>query len=587
MIQRATLNHQPSSSGTVTLALPKTSGAGHALIVGVSFWPLDLSSVTDSSGDTFTRGLTTSLYHNVSQGVMYTNFYYAKSTAGGASSITLKFSGGSTYVVAAVAEVAGLNSSAPLDAAAYKESLSSASPWSSAAISTATANEYLFSWATDEWNSLSCSNPTSGWAETQNSSGATLCLLDRTISTAGSYQAAVTPSSAFNYAMEIVAFKGASSVPAPLAISTTTLPAGTVGTAYSTTLAATGGVSPYSWSASGLPSGLTISSAGTISGTPTASGTFSASITVLDSTNAKVSASETIGVASTPAPTQPPVSSSITVIQRATLNQQPSSSGTVTLALPKASGAGHALIVGVSFWPLDLSSVTDSSGDSFTRGLTTSLYHNVSQGVMYTNFYYAKSTAGGASSITLKFSGGSTYVVAAVAEVAGLNSSAPLDAAAYNESLSSASPWSSAALTTATANEYLFSWAADEWNSVSCSNPTSGWTETQNSSGATLCLLDRTISAAGSYQAAVTPSSAFNYAMEIVAFEGASSAPGSAPGSAPSPQRQVQPRPRRWRSRRWLCPAVPWERHTRRRWQPPGEFRRTVGRPAVCRAASP
>ena len=258
VVQRVTLNQQPSSSGTVTLALPKTSGAGHALIVGVSFWPLDLSSVTDSSGDSFSRGLTTSLYHNVSQGAMYTNFYYAKSTAGGASSITLKFSGGSTYVVAAVAEVAGLNSSAPLDAAAYKESLSSASPWSSAALTTATANEYLFSWAADEWNSLSCSNPTSGWTETQNSSGATLCLLDRTISAAGSYQAGVTPSSAFNYGMEMVAFKGASSVPAPLVITTTTLPAGTVGTAYSTTLAATGGVSPYSWSASGLPSGLSL-----------------------------------------------------------------------------------------------------------------------------------------------------------------------------------------------------------------------------------------------------------------------------------------------------------------------------------------
>ena len=112
-------------------------------------------------------------------------------------------------------------------------------------------------------------------------------------------------------------------------------------------------------------------------------------------------------------------------------------------------------------------------------------------------------------------------MVAAVAEVAGLNSSAPLDAAAYKESLSSVSPWSSAALTTATANEYLFSWAADEWNNPSCSNPTSGWTETQNNSGATVCMLDRTISAAGSYQAAVTPSSAFNYGMEIVAFKGA------------------------------------------------------------------
>ena len=128
---------------------------------------------------------------------------------------------------------------------------------------------------------------------------------------------------------------------------------------------------------------------------------------------------------------------SISVIQRATLNKQPSSGGTVTLTLPKATGAGHALIVGVSFWPLDLKSVTDSSGDSFTRGITTSIYHNVSQGVMYTNFYYAKNTAGGAATITLNFSGGSTYMVAAVSEVSGLDPSAPLDSSAYHESLSS------------------------------------------------------------------------------------------------------------------------------------------------------
>ncbi len=116
---------------------------------------------------------------------------------------------------------------------------------------------------------------------------------------------------------------------------------------------------------------------------------------------------------------------------------------------------------------------------------------------MYTNFYYAKSTAGGATSITLHFTGSKTYVVAAVSEVAGLDPSAPLDSASYHESLSSTTPWSSASLATTTANEYLFAWAADEWNNPSCSNPTAGWTETQNTAGATLCLLDRTVSAAG------------------------------------------------------------------------------------------
>jgi hypothetical protein len=312
VIQRATLNQQPSSSGTVTLTLPKATGAGHALIVGVSFWPLDISSVTDNSGDSFTRGLATSIFHNVSQGVMYTNFYYAKSTAGGATTLTLHFSAGSTYVVAAVSEVAGLDSSAPLDQSGYHESLSTASPWSSAAVTTATANEYLFAWAADEWTNPSCSNPTSGWTQTQNTAGATLCLVDRIVSTAGSYQVSVTPSTAFNYAMEIVAFKGASSssagpppAPAPLTISTATLPSGTVGTAYSANLAATGGVSPYTWSASGLPGGLSISSTGTISGTPTTAGAQMASLTAKDSSGATASSSLSLTISSSSLPPQP------------------------------------------------------------------------------------------------------------------------------------------------------------------------------------------------------------------------------------------------------------------------------------------
>ena len=307
MVQRATLNQQPSSGGAVTIALPKPAGAGHALIVGVSFWPLDITSVTDSSGDSFARGLTASIYHNVSQGVMYTNFYYARSTSGGATSITLHFTGGSTYVLAAVSEVAGLNASAPLDRAAYHESLSSVSPWSSAALTTSAANEYLFAWAADEWKSLSCSNPSAGWTETQNKSGATLCLLDRTISAAGSYQVSVTPSTAANYAMEIVGFKGASpaTAPPPLAISTTTLPAGTVASTYSATLAVTGGVSPYTWSANGLPGGLSLSGAVTISGRPTSAGTQMASVTVRDSKSTTASASLSLTISSSSLPPRP------------------------------------------------------------------------------------------------------------------------------------------------------------------------------------------------------------------------------------------------------------------------------------------
>ena len=217
--------------------------------------------------------------------------------------------------------------------------------------------------------------------------------------------------------------------------------------------------------------------------------------------------------------TTPPA---ISLIQKATFIRAPTSGGTVTLTLPQPTGAGRTLIVGVSFWPLDISSVTDGSGDTFTRGLATSIYHNVPGSSTYNNFYYAKSTAGGTTSLTLNFSGGSTYLLLAVAEVAGLDPAAPLDQFGFHDSLSATTAWSSATVTTTAANEYLFSWAATGASNPTCSGPPSGWTiqsQTNDPAGATVCLVDRIVSATGSYQASVTASTAQNYAMDIVTFK--------------------------------------------------------------------
>ena len=62
------------------------------------------------------------------------------------------------------------------------------------------------------------------------------------------------------------------------------LTAGTVGTAYSQTITASGGSSPYTYNVSSgsLPGGLTLSSGGSLSGTPTASGTFTFTVTATD-----------------------------------------------------------------------------------------------------------------------------------------------------------------------------------------------------------------------------------------------------------------------------------------------------------------
>ena len=68
---------------------------------------------------------------------------------------------------------------------------------------------------------------------------------------------------------------------------------GTVGTAVSLQLSASGGTAPYTWTATGLPTGLSASSSGLISGTPSAAGTFNVSVTAKDSTGATGAASFT------------------------------------------------------------------------------------------------------------------------------------------------------------------------------------------------------------------------------------------------------------------------------------------------------
>lgn len=72
----------------------------------------------------------------------------------------------------------------------------------------------------------------------------------------------------------------------------------TNGMAFSYALTGKGGVPPYVWTASGLPTGLNLSADGIISGTPTApKGTYNVVVTVTDDIGTRVSKNMTINVA--------------------------------------------------------------------------------------------------------------------------------------------------------------------------------------------------------------------------------------------------------------------------------------------------
>jgi hypothetical protein len=90
---------------------------------------------------------------------------------------------------------------------------------------------------------------------------------------------------------------------APLKITTTGISPPTLGTSFSLAFGATGGTPPYTWSGTGLPSGVTIISTGTLSGTPTALGTSSITVTVTDSGGLKTSETLNLTIALPAAPT--------------------------------------------------------------------------------------------------------------------------------------------------------------------------------------------------------------------------------------------------------------------------------------------
>ena len=135
-----------------------------------------------------------------------------------------------------------------------------------------------------------------------------------TVSAAGVFSGAPTAAGDFDFTLAVA--DGASqsatkslritvgAAPAPaLSITTTTLGSGTVGQAYTGTLAATGGTPPYSWtiSAGALPSGVALAAAGGVGGTPTTAGDFDFTVRVAD--NAGQSATRQLRItinASTP-----------------------------------------------------------------------------------------------------------------------------------------------------------------------------------------------------------------------------------------------------------------------------------------------
>jgi hypothetical protein len=131
----------------------------------------------------------------------------------------------------------------------------------------------------------------------------------------------------------------------PPAIATVAIPDGAMEEPYSVQLNVTGGTAPFSWSASGLPSGVSIDAAtGQLLGTPTVAGQFTADITVTDSSVPPSAATVALSVNIEPPPgaTTTLAPASTTTTTAPTVSAIPTSTATTVAPISTAPIATKA-----------------------------------------------------------------------------------------------------------------------------------------------------------------------------------------------------------------------------------------------------
>jgi Putative Ig domain len=192
-----------------------------------------------------------------------------------------------------------LSTTNPFDQAASAQGNGS-NPNSGATPTTTTASELVFGGLGLASSYSSSQTAGSGFTMLENNTGTSPAANEfMLVSSTGSYAASFTLGGSPNWDALVATF----AAPTPPVVSTASLPNGLQNTAYSTTLAATGGTAPYTWSlsAGSLPAGLTLASnTGVISGTPTGFGTSNFAVLVTDANSVTGSKSLSLSVMDPP-----------------------------------------------------------------------------------------------------------------------------------------------------------------------------------------------------------------------------------------------------------------------------------------------
>ena len=209
-------------------------------------------------------------------------------------------------------------------------------------------------------------------------------------------------------------------------------------------------------------------------------------------------------------------------VANTTLNTS-NTSVTINYASAQSAGDLNVVIVGWEVATSDVSSVTDTKGNTYT--LAVGPTRDTSQSV---SIYYAKNIAAataGANTVTVTFNASVFGADVRIAEYSGIDTSAPFDVA--NGASGSGTALSSGSMTTTTANEVIVG------GNVLANSTTavgSGFTSRVQTTHGHI-LEDRIVTATGSYAATATQGPSGIWAMVGATFRAAGTGDTQAPAA--------------------------------------------------------
>jgi hypothetical protein len=297
----------------------------------------------------------------------------------------------------------------------------------------------------------------------------------------------------------------------PPTVTTTSLPNGTQNAAYSATLTASGGTTPYTWSifAGTLPAGLTLtSSTGVISGTPSGTGTtnFTVQVTDANSLTASQSLSITINTSS---------GGGIGLVQETAV--EGSGVGSVSVAFPVSNTAGNLILAFVRMSTTSQTvTLSDTAGNAYVEAVAQVQDTDGSQ----VHLFYAMNIAGAAANtVTATFSSTNNHPWLAIYEFNGLSTTNPLDQTASAQANSTA-PSSGATPTTTSANELVFAAMGLPANYSGTQTAGSGYTLLQNDTASSPAANESMlVTSTGSYTATFTLSGNADWSTIVATFK--------------------------------------------------------------------